>query len=385
MAGARLARGAGRGWLFGFVVLLCAFGVVGCSSPRDAESLSLEDAVGQMLLVGFRGTELDAETGALLADLSPGGVILFDFDVPSGGELPRNVTGPRQLRALIASLQAQAVIPFFVAIDAEGGLVNRLGTEYGFRLIVPSHETLGSLPVEATRVVAAALAAELSGLGVNWNLAPVVDVNVYPDSPAIGALGRSFSADPDVVAEHAAAFASAHIEAGVIPTLKHFPGHGSAVGDTHLGVTDVTDTYVQDVELAPYRQLLEQGYTGTVMTNHIVNRNLDGRAVPATLSRPVITGLLREELGYDGVVVSDDMQMGAIVEEFELEHAAVEAVKAGVDVILIAMQSSYDPAGIRRVKQAILQAVADGEIPETRIYGSAGRILQLKHDYGIVD
>ena len=385
MAGARLARGVRRGWLFGFVVLLCGFGVVGCSSSDDAGSLSVEDAVGQMLLVGFRGTELDAETGVLLADVSPGGVILFDFDVPSGGELPRNVTGPGQLRALIASLQAQAVIPFFVAIDAEGGLVNRLGTGYGFGLIVPSHETLGSLPVEATRVVAAALAAELSGLGVNWNLAPVVDVNVYPDSPAIGALGRSFSADPDVVAEHAAAFASAHVEAGVIPTLKHFPGHGSAVGDTHLGVTDVTDTYVQDVELAPYRQLLEQGYAGTVMTNHIVNRNLDGRAVPATLSRPVITGLLREELGYDGVVVSDDMQMGAIVEEFELEQAAVEAVKAGVDVILIAMQSSYDPAGIRRVKQAILQAVADGEIPEARIYGSAERILQLKHDYGITD
>ena len=373
-------------WLIGMLILAALLAsVAACGSGDGGRSLSLEDAVGQMLLIGFPGEQLDEETVALLDDIAPGGVILFDYDLPSGGAKPRNITSPEQLRALIAELQGRADIAYFIAIDVEGGLINRLKSAYGFSIDLPSHQALGAGSVAATGVAASASAAELRALGINWNLAPVVDVNIFPESPAIGALERSFSADPEVVAAHAAAFARAHAAADIISSLKHFPGHGSAAGDTHLGVTDVTTSFVREDELVPYRMLIEDGYEDPVMTAHIVNRDLDPSGRPATLSTAIVTGLLREELGFEGVILSDDMQMGAIVEQYSLERAAVEAIKAGVDVILIANQLSDDRTEVYRVKRAILDAVAEGEISEDRIYESVERILALKRRYGMVD
>ena len=372
--------------LFPVLLIAAALAILtGCGPRGQEQRLLLEEAVGQMLVIGLPGERLNEETSTWLDEIAPGGVILFDFDLPSGGAKPRNITSPGQLRALIADLQAQAPIPYFIAIDAEGGLVNRLKPEYGFSVDLPSHQTLGAGSPQQTLALAAGLAAQLGQLGINWNLAPVVDVNVYPASPAIGALGRSFGGNAESVTAHAAAFAEAHAAADVIATLKHFPGHGSAVGDTHLGVTDVTGSYVREMELAPYRSLIEDGYGGAVMTAHIVNRELDPLGRPATLSAPIVTGILRGELGFDGLVLSDDMQMGAIVEQYSIERAAVEAIKAGVDVVLIANQLSDDPADPIRVKQAILDAVGAGEISESRIYESLDRILALKQNYGIYD
>ncbi|MYA02525.1 MAG: glycoside hydrolase family 3 protein [Chloroflexi bacterium] len=361
-----------------------AASLTACASD-DADPLSLEDAVGQMLLIGFRGETLDDETTALLDEISPGGVILFDYDGPSGGEQVRNIVSPEQLKALTADLQEASERPLLIAIDAEGGFVNRLKEDYGFEVQLPSHLTLGAGTSAETESLAAASARQLSYLGINWNLAPVVDVNVFPESPAIGYWERSFSDDPDAVADHAAAFARAHRDEGVVSTLKHFPGHGSAVGDTHLGVTDVTDSFIREAELAPYRTLIDDGYDDVVMTAHVVNRNLDPSARPATLSRPIVTDLLRSELGFNGVVLSDDMQMGAILEQYSLETAAIEAIKAGVDVILIANQNTYDIDHVRRVKAAIIAAVERGEITRQRIEGSVERILALKRRYGLID
>lgn len=361
---------------------LLASAAVACRS--EAESLTLEQAVGQMLLVGFRGLELDAETHALLRDLKPGGVILFDRDGPSSGELPRNIESPDQLRALTAALQRAADIPLLIAIDAEGGYVNRLKEKYGFAVVVPTALTLGAGSVGETAAVAADLAAEMADLGLNWNLAPVADVNIDPESPAIGHWERSFSDDPAQVAAHARAFAQSLSDAGVAPTLKHFPGHGSASGDTHLGVTDVTATWQRETELAPYRQLFDQGYDGAVMTAHIVNRQLDADARPATLSPAVMTDLLRGQLGFEGAIVSDDMQMGAILEQYPLTEAVLQAIRAGVDIILIANQAGdYSLTHIYRVRDAILQAVESGQLPRERIYESAQRILTLKRHHHI--
>ncbi len=356
-----------------------------CSSSDDAGSLSLEDAVGQMLLIGFRGETLDDETAAMLQEIAPGAVILFDYDGPSGGEQVRNVVSPEQVKALTAALQQASERPLLIAIDAEGGFVNRLKEEYGFEVQLPSHLTLGEGTPSQTASLAGASARQLSELGINWNLAPVVDVNVFPESPAIGYWERSFSGDPDAVADHAAAFARAHHNEGVVSTLKHFPGHGSAVGDTHLGVTDVTDSFIREDELAPYRMLIDDGYDDVVMTAHVVNRHLDASARPATLSRPIVTDLLRGELGFDGVILSDDMQMGAILEEYSLETATIEAIKAGVDVILIANQNTYDIDHVHRIKAAIIAAVERGEISRQRINESVDRILTLKRRYGLLD
>ena len=349
-----------------------------------AASLTLEQAVGQMLLVGFRGETVEEPAAALLRDIQPGGVILFDRDGPSGGELVRNITSREQLQALTAQLQEQANLPYFIAIDAEGGYVNRLKEKYGFTLKVPTAQKLGARPAAETAALAGQLAEEMRAVGLNWNLAPVVDVNVNPESPAIGAIERSFSPDPAIVAVHAQAFSDAMRQRQVIPTLKHFPGHGSAAGDTHLGVADVTATYDRERELAPYRELIDGGYADAIMTAHIVNRNLDAAARPATLSPAIISGLLRQELGFAGIVVSDDMQMAAIVAEYGPEEAAINAVQAGVDVILLAnQQGDYDRQRVYRVRDALLQAVADGILTEERIYQSAARILALKERYGL--
>lgn len=355
------------------------------SSASAAAGLTLEQQVGQMLMVGFRGVTLDEPAAQLLRDIAPGGVILYDRDGPSGGEMARNITDPEQLRALTAQLQDTAAIPYFIAIDAEGGYVNRLKEKYGFTLKAPTALELGRQSPANTAAVAGALAEELRAAGINWNLAPVVDVNIDPSSPAIGKWERSFSADPAAVAAHAGAFIEAHRERGVITALKHFPGHGSAGGDTHLGVTDVTDTYQRDAELAPYSALIGGGYGGPVMTAHIVNRELDAAGRPATLSADIMTGLLREELGFGGVVVSDDMQMGAIVAEYGLGEAAVAAVNAGVDIVLLAnQQGDYDPGQVYQVRDALAAAVADGTIAEARIADANERIRRLKEEYGII-
>lgn len=382
MTGAIRSRRILRAVLPALLLLLAAAPLIGCRS--EAESLTLEQAVGQMLLIGFRGLELESEVRALLREVQPGGVVLFDYDGPSSGELPRNIESPAQLRTLTTQLQEFAEIPLLIAIDAEGGYVNRLKEKYGFTVLVPTAQTLGAGPVAETASVAAALADELAAAGINWDLAPVVDVNIDPESPAIGRWERSFSDNPSVVAAHAEAFLAALQDGEIAPTLKHFPGHGSASGDTHLGVTDVTETYQREAELAPYRALLDAGYDGAVMTAHIVNRQLDASGRPATLSRPIMTDLLRGELGFDGVIVSDDMQMGAIVEQYSLTQAAIEAIRAGVDIVVLANQAGdYALANVYRVRDAILNAVASGEIPKAQIYKSATRILSLKRAYRI--
>src|SRR5690606_10098573 len=168
------------------------------------------------------------------------------------------------------------------------------------------------------------MAATLAEAGINLNLAPVVDVNVNPDNPVIGQLERSFSGDPDVVTEQAKAFIEAHHEHGVLCTLKHFPGHGSSEADSHLGFVDVTNLWSRQ-ELEPFRNLIDAGLADAIMTAHIFNANWDSEH-PATLSRAVITGILREELGYDGVVITDDMQMGAIRDFYGFEAAVVMSV-----------------------------------------------------------
>jgi beta-N-acetylhexosaminidase len=230
--------------------------------------------------------------------------------------------------------------------------------------------------VDLTREEASMMASTLTELGINLNLAPVVDLNTNPDNPVIAAYGRSFSADPDVVTEHALEFIKAHHQQGVLCTLKHFPGHGSSTGDSHRGLVDVTDTWSR-TELEPYGNIIEAGQADAIMTAHVFNANLDAER-PATLSKPTITGILREELGFDGVVISDDMQMGAIARYYGLETAIEAAIDAGVDVLAFANNSVYVGDIAVRAISLIKRMVADDRISEERIKESSARIQRLK-------
>ncbi len=330
-----------------------------------------------MLLLGFRGYELKPDD-AIVQDLRErnlGAVVLFSYDSELK-KFERNIQSSAQLRALNASLQEYAQTPLLITIDQEGGNVSRLSERFGFPA-TQSQEFYGNKnDADLTRAAAEAQGKLLREHGINMNLAPVVDVNVNPDSPAIGKIHRSFSADPNIVTAQAIAEIKGYHSQNILTTLKHFPGHGSAASDSHQGFVDVTTTW-QEIELDPYRNIIRAGLADAVMTAHIFNANLDPQ-YPATLSHKIITGILREQLGYDGVVISDDMQMGAISQYYGFEQAVELAINAGVDMLAIANNLVYEPdIGARAVK-TIKQLVQLGKIHLDRIEESYQRIMRLK-------
>jgi beta-N-acetylhexosaminidase len=353
------------------LVLLSALPAPLCAMESEP---SLRAMLGQMMLIGFRGTEL-SDDAPILRDIREhnlGGVILFNRDVQLG-TTGRNIESPGQVRALTARLQSAAATPLLVAVDQEGGRVRRLREETGFPFS-PSARTMGAGTPDATRIQGKRTGELLAGLGINLNFAPVADVDVNPESPAIGALDRSFSPDPEVVAAHARAFSEGLRTAGVIPCLKHFPGHGSASADSHLGLTDISETW-SPTELIPYERLIPGA--SMVMTGHLFLRRFDAE-YPCTLSPAVVTGLLRDRLGFQGVVVSDDMQMRAITAHYGLEEALVRAVLAGVDILIFGNNLDYDPDIVPRAIDILARGVEDGRLTRARIAASFGRIAAAK-------
>ncbi len=330
-----------------------------------------------MLMVGFRGLTLNNGSTIMrnIQDERVGAVVLFDQDVPRG-LTRRNISSPEQVRTLVGQLQQAAPTPLLVAVDQEGGRVSRLHERYGFPATV-SPAYLGVMnDLAKTDATAAEMAQVMADLGINLNLAPVVDLNVNPNNPIIGSLGRSISHDPTAVTAHAAAMIEAHHRHGVMCTLKHFPGHGSSLGDTHDGFVDVTATW-SDVELKPFANLIDAGLADAIMTAHIFNARLDD-ALPATLSHKIITGVLREQLGYEGVIISDDMQMGAIANHYAFDEAVQVAVLAGVDMIALANNIRFAQNVAERAHSAIRRMVEEGKISEARIDASYRRIMALK-------
>jgi beta-N-acetylhexosaminidase len=340
-------------------------------------NVGLDAKIGQMLMIGFRGLAVSADH-FIVRDIRKrnlGGVVLFDYDVPSGSR-ERNVKSPSQLKTLVTTLQAVSDAPLLVAIDHEGGVLTRLKEERGFPPTL-SHQALGELDDAATTYEqAAAMARTLAELGITLNLAPVVDLNINPDNPIIAKYGRSFSADPEVVTRHARAFIQAHHDQGVSCAIKHFPGHGSSTGDTHTGWVDVTDTWSWSEQL-PFLHMVEEGLADAIMTAHVFNATLDADD-PATLSSQIIGGLIRGKLAYDGVVISDDLQMGAIADHYGFETVVQKAIEAGVDILAFANNSVYEENVAARAVAHIKQLVKESTISEARIDASYRRIQRLK-------
>jgi beta-N-acetylhexosaminidase len=345
--------------------------------PTATPGPSLRERIGQMLLVGFRGLTVDeaAEIAADIRDRNLGGILLFDTDQPTHSAV-RNVESPAQLTALVTGLQALAGTPLLVAIDEEGGLVARLDQRHGFPPTISEADLGARNDVAFTTEAGRQIAQTLASVGVNLNLAPVVDLNVNPTNPIIGSLGRSFSADPAVVTAQAEAFISGHRAIGVHTILKHFPGHGSSTGDTHLGVVDVTATWSRK-ELEPFANVVRDGQADAILTAHVFNATLDPDN-PATLSQPTITGILREQIGWGGVVISDDMQMGAIRQAYGYSDAVRLAILAGVDILTIAQQQVFEAGIVATTIDLIEGMVGDGSLTEARIDRSYARIQALK-------
>ncbi len=357
--------------------LLALVLTAGCRTvapPDPARLAALEPELGQLLLVGFEGTELDGNAGLerLLCQARVGGVVLYARNITGGGQLARLT------RALHARAAACTGRRLFVAVDAEGGQVMRLGPDAGFTATLSAEELGETNDFTLTELEARRIGRRLREHGINWNLAPVVDVGYNPANPVIVGAARSYSANPLLVAAHARAFVRGMREEGVLTTLKHFPGHGSSDADSHKGFVDVTSTANPEAELVPYRMLIAERLADSVMTAHVFNRALDERD-PATLSRATLTGLLRGELGYAGPVITDDLRMGAIEQHYGLERAAVRALRAGADILLIADDRLPDGRSAAEVALAALRRrLAAGRLDPERAEQALERVRVLK-------
>ncbi|HYS93180.1 MAG TPA: glycoside hydrolase family 3 N-terminal domain-containing protein [Candidatus Acidoferrales bacterium] len=364
-----------------FLVLV----VEGCAATSPSEGAARKAPplpLGELLLVGFGGTQVEGndEVRSLVCDVKVGGLILFERDSRSGEG--RNITSPEQVRQLTSDLQALALQcagrRLLIAADNEGGAVMRLSTRLGY-LPTPPPQALGDAGDPAvTALESRRMGATLREAGINWNLAPVVDVAINPLNPAVVTLGRTFSSDPQQVIIQARAFIQGMHEAGVLTSLKHFPGHGSSRTDSHQGFVDVTETAELKVELAPYRALIKDGLADSVMTAHVFNRGLDPWN-PATLSRFTIKRYLRGKLGYKGLVVSDDLLMGAIRQRYGVEEASILALQASVDMLLISQnQGRVERGAAERVIAAIRSAIADGRLSPKALAAAVERVRALR-------
>ena len=387
-----------------FVSLTPSKGVVAVSTNSDVDQqveeimskMTLEEKVGQMLMPDFRNwdkdengkwkpfTEMNDEVKKIIEDYNLGGVILFR----------ENVANTEQTTRLVHGLQeASPEIPLLITIDQEGGLVTRLQTGTN----MPGNMALGATRDQAiAEEVGRAIGEELNSLGINVNFAPTLDVNTNPDNPVIGI--RSFGSDPDLVSKMGVGYIKGLQKANVAATAKHFPGHGDTATDSHLGLPIVNHDRetLNSIDLKPFKEAMDNDID-MIMTAHIVVPALDDDKViskkdgkeigiPATLSHKILTELVRDEMKYDGVLVTDALGMKAISENFGPEDAVIRSIKAGVDILLMptTVWENSQVENLDKVYRAILAAIENEEITEDRIDESVKRILTLKINRNII-
>ncbi|MCM3224728.1 glycoside hydrolase family 3 protein [Terribacillus saccharophilus] len=360
------------------------------------EGMSVEQKVGQMLMPDFRNwqkqgeskatgfTEMNDEVGSIIQKYHLGGVILF----------AENVVGTEQTVRLIDGLQdASPELPLFITIDQEGGIVTRLQT--GTNL--PGNMALGATRSEKYAYqTGEIIGKELSSLRVNVNFGPSLDVNNNPDNPVIGV--RSYSSNPELVSKLGIQTIKGLQRTDIAATAKHFPGHGDTATDSHYGLPLVTHDKdrLHAVELLPFQNAIDEG-VDMIMTAHVQFPAFDDTTyiskkdgqeilVPATLSKKVLTGLLREEMGFEGVIVTDALNMKAIADNFGQEEAVVLALKSGVDIALMPAQvnSLEMEENLASVYNAVLEAIESGDLPMEQVNASVERILKLKEKRGIL-
>ena len=340
-------------------------------------AVSLEHKIGQMLMVGFHGTSAPANSQICkdIKKYNVGAVILFDYN-PVDKTKPKNIKSKKQLKKLTAELQACSKDhKLLIAVDQEGGRVQRLKNKYGFHGKFPSAAQVRTMNEKQIYSLYKQMSKELKNVGINYDLAPVVDLDINEKNHVIHGLGRSYGKNPEEVAKYAKIFIKAMHENKVLTSIKHFPGHGSSEGDTHKGFVDVTNLWNKD-ELEPYRLLKDDA--DTVMVAHVFNKKIDS-SLPASLSYATITKKLRKELGYKRVVITDDLQMGAISQKYKLEEILKLAINAGNDILLFGNQ--LDPRKTVKTKKLvdiIVSLVKNKKIKQEKIIKAYNRIQDLK-------
>ena len=361
--------------------LILNFNAVSNKKADNIQSDSLKLKISQMLIFGIGDLQKVLESDSMLDAYSKnylGGIILFEKNI-------NKKRGKHHLKILIDEVQRISQIPSFVAIDEEGGKVNRLKPEYGFHQ-TKSAKYLGQLNnLDSTYYYAKLTSSLLKELGINVNFAPTVDLALNLENPVIYKYERSYGKNPEKVHFHALKFIKAHNENNIITAIKHFPGHGSSSTDTHKEVTDVSKSWIIE-ELFPYQKLIDEGVVTGIMSSHVVNSQLDDSMLPATLSKKTLTSILREFLSYKGVVFSDDMQMSAITKYYGLENSIIMAINGGIDVLLFSNnQTAKNKVSPDQIISLIEKNIEDGNISMLRINESFRRIIKLKKKINLID
>ncbi|MEO2186484.1 MAG: glycoside hydrolase family 3 N-terminal domain-containing protein [bacterium] len=342
----------------------------------------IKTMIGQMIMVGLRGTSPDDAKYFFrsLNGLTIGGVILYDQNVTTSPPSSHNILSPEQVKDFNEALQSFSPTPLLIGIDEEGGQVNRLKEKYGFPQS-NSWAKLGLLnDIVETQSCATRMASTLSKYGFNLNFAPVLDLSVNPDG-FIAKKERCFSNDPKNIAIHSEIFMKAHLDENVVPVCKHFPGQGSAGGDTHEGMADVTETW-SETELIPYQTLIDNDCIPAIMTSHLFHQRMDPE-LPATLSSKILTNLLRNKMGFEGVIISDDPQMGAIANHYDLKTIIRLMIRAGVDIFCFGNNLVFDPDIVQKVQSITLELLDERDITSNQIKKSFNRIVDLKTKIGL--
>lgn len=338
----------------------------------NAKETSIDEMISQMIIVGFSGDNSEdkwvRQISIDIRNKKIGGVILFS----------KNIKSPKQIKSLITYLKKQnkSKLPLFFGIDQEGGKVQRLKKSNGFNDYLSAQEIASKFTLFEASQQYEKLSDELYNYGFNLNFAPVVDINVNQSSPVIGKKGRSYSDKEEIVYAYASIFIRAMNKYKILNALKHFPGHGSSFKDSHKGFTDITKTW-EYKELKPYYDFIKYKKVDMVMVGHLSHKGFD-KNYPATLSKNIVQGILRDKLKYEGVVISDDMHMKAITDNYTLEKSIVQAINAGVDILLFSTYF-YNNSNIpKTVHSVVKQAIKEGLIKKSTIETSYKRIKKLK-------
>lgn len=334
------------------------------------KKMTIDEKIGQLIIAGFDGTTVNDELRSLILEKYVGGVILFSKNVESASQVV-------ELNNEIKEINKVNKSPIFISVDEEGGLVSRMPSEFKD---IPTNSDIAKYDDEDLSYnIGKVIGEEISSLGFNMDFAPVLDINSNPNNPVIG--DRSFGDNEAIVSKLGIATMKGLKDSNVIASVKHFPGHGDTSVDSHVGLPVVEHDLerLKSFELVPFKKAIDAG-ADMVMVSHIMLPKIDEKE-PATLSKTIITDILRKDMNYNGVVVTDDMTMGAIINNYDIGEAAVKSINAGVDIVMVCHQ--YD--NVIKVIDAIKEAVKNGTITEERLDKSVERILKLKDKYNIKD
>lgn len=332
------------------------------------KKMTLEEKIGQLTLVGLDGYEVNEQTRSLIEDYYVGGFIVLGGNVESTEQLI-NLTNE------LKRINTNNTIPLFLAIDEEGGNISRMPDEF---VDLPTNQLIGNVnDPSLSYEIGQTLAHQIKSFGFNINFAPVMDVDSNPDNPVIG--DRSFSSNVEIVSKLGIETMKGMQAEGVISVVKHFPGHGDTFVDSHLGLPRVNKDLnnLMEFEFVPFIETINNG-ADAMMVAHILYEKIDPE-YPASLSNEIISGILREQLGFDGLIFTDDLTMAAILDNYDITEAAILSIKAGNDIVLVAHENQME------VLKALKKAVETGEISEERVNESVYRILKFKLDYDLHD